>query len=35
LLVLASGTSFYAGLVARFWLESIAKVPCNVELGHE
>ena len=34
-LVLASGTSFYAGLVARFWLEAIAKVPCNVELGHE
>ncbi|MDH5264358.1 MAG: glutamine--fructose-6-phosphate transaminase (isomerizing) [Betaproteobacteria bacterium] len=34
-LVLASGTSYYAGLVARFWLESIAKVPCNVELGHE
>jgi glucosamine--fructose-6-phosphate aminotransferase (isomerizing) len=34
-LVLASGTSYYAGLVARFWLESIAKIPCNVELGHE
>ncbi len=34
-LILASGTSYYAGLVARFWLEAIAKVPCNVELGHE
>jgi glucosamine--fructose-6-phosphate aminotransferase (isomerizing) len=34
-LVLASGTSYYAGLVARFWLESVARVPCNVELGHE
>ena len=34
-LVLASGTSHYAGLVARFWLEAIAKLPCNVELGHE
>ncbi len=34
-LILASGTSYYAGLVARFWLESIARVPCNVELGHE
>jgi glucosamine--fructose-6-phosphate aminotransferase (isomerizing) len=34
-MILASGTSYYAGLVARFWLESIAKVPCNVELGHE
>jgi glucosamine--fructose-6-phosphate aminotransferase (isomerizing) len=34
-LILASGTSYYAGLVARFWLEAIAKVPCSVELGHE
>ena len=34
-LILASGTSYYAGLVARFWLEAIARVPCNVELGHE
>lgn len=34
-LVLASGTSFYAGLVARYWLEGIARVPCCVELGHE
>jgi glucosamine--fructose-6-phosphate aminotransferase (isomerizing) len=34
-LVLASGTSYYAGLVARYWIESIAAVPCNVELGHE
>jgi glucosamine--fructose-6-phosphate aminotransferase (isomerizing) len=34
-LVLASGTSYYAGLVARYWIESIAHVPVNVELGHE
>jgi len=34
-LILASGTSSYAGLVARFWIESIAKIPCNTELGHE
>jgi glucosamine--fructose-6-phosphate aminotransferase (isomerizing) len=34
-LVLASGTSFYAGLVARYWIEGMAQVPCNVELGHE
>ena len=34
-LVLASGTSFYAGLVARYWIEGLARVPCNVELGHE
>jgi glucosamine--fructose-6-phosphate aminotransferase (isomerizing) len=35
ILVLASGTSYYAGLVARYWLESLARVPCTVELGHE
>ena len=35
LLVLASGTSFYAGLVARYWIEGIARTPCSVELGHE
>jgi len=34
-LVLASGTSFYAGLVARYWIESVARVACSVELGHE
>jgi glucosamine--fructose-6-phosphate aminotransferase (isomerizing) len=34
-LVLASGTSYYAGLVARYWIEGIAQVPVNVELGHE
>jgi len=34
-LILAAGTSFYAGQVARLWVESIAKIPCNVELGHE
>jgi glucosamine--fructose-6-phosphate aminotransferase (isomerizing) len=34
-LVLASGTSYYAGLVARYWIEGFAQTPCNVELGHE
>ena len=34
-LVLASGTSYNAGLVARYWIEGLALVPCNVELGHE
>jgi glucosamine--fructose-6-phosphate aminotransferase (isomerizing) len=34
-LILASGTSYYAGLVGRQWIESLAKIPCNVELGHE
>jgi glucosamine--fructose-6-phosphate aminotransferase (isomerizing) len=34
-LVLASGTSYYAGLVARYWIEGLALVPTSVELGHE
>ena len=34
-LILASGTSFYAGMVASQWIETIAKIPCRVELGHE
>src|SRR5262249_55068767 len=34
-LILASGTSHYAGLIARYWLEGLAQVPCSVELGHE
>jgi glucosamine--fructose-6-phosphate aminotransferase (isomerizing) len=35
ILILASGTSYYAGLVGRYWIESLARVPCAVELGHE
>ncbi len=34
-LILASGTSFYGGLVAKQWIETIAGLPCQVELGHE
>jgi glutamine---fructose-6-phosphate transaminase (isomerizing) len=34
-LILAAGTSYYAGLVAKQWIETIARIPCNVELGHE
>ncbi|HEX3097212.1 MAG TPA: glutamine--fructose-6-phosphate transaminase (isomerizing) [Usitatibacter sp.] len=34
-LILASGTSYYAGLIARYWVEGVARVPCSVELGHE
>jgi glucosamine--fructose-6-phosphate aminotransferase (isomerizing) len=34
-LVLACGTSYHAGLVARHWLEAIAGVPCNVEIASE
>jgi glutamine---fructose-6-phosphate transaminase (isomerizing) len=34
-LILAAGTSHYAGLVARQWLEGIARIPTQVELAHE
>ena len=34
-LILASGTSSYAGLIGKQWIESIARVPCQAELGHE
>jgi glucosamine--fructose-6-phosphate aminotransferase (isomerizing) len=33
--ILACGTSFHAGLVARYWIESIAGLPCNVEIASE
>lgn len=34
-LVLACGTSNHAGQVGRYWIESIAGVPCNVEIASE
>ncbi|TSE30038.1 Glutamine--fructose-6-phosphate aminotransferase isomerizing [Tepidimonas thermarum] len=34
-LILACGTSYYAGCVARYWLESIAAVPTTVEIASE
>src|SRR5690554_4432465 len=34
-LILACGTSYYAGLTARYWIESIAKLPVNVEIASE
>jgi glucosamine--fructose-6-phosphate aminotransferase (isomerizing) len=34
-LILACGTSFYAGSVARYWIESIAQVPVTVEIASE
>jgi glucosamine--fructose-6-phosphate aminotransferase (isomerizing) len=34
-LILACGTSYYAGCVARYWLESIAQVPVTVEIASE
>ena len=35
LLILACGTSFYAGLTAKYWIESIAKIPVQVEVASE
>jgi len=34
-LILACGTSFHAGLVARYWIEQLAKVSCSVEIASE
>ena len=34
-LILACGTSYHAGLVARYWLESLAAIPCQVEIASE
>jgi glutamine---fructose-6-phosphate transaminase (isomerizing) len=34
-LILACGTSFYAGSTARYWLESIAGIPTTVEVASE
>jgi glucosamine--fructose-6-phosphate aminotransferase (isomerizing) len=34
-LIVACGTSYHAGLVARYWLESLAGVPCTVEIASE
>jgi glucosamine--fructose-6-phosphate aminotransferase (isomerizing) len=33
--IVACGTSFHAGLVARYWLEEWAGVPCQVEVASE
>ena len=33
--ILACGTSYYAGLTARYWIEAIAGVPCSVEVASE
>lgn len=34
-LILAAGTSYYAGLTARYWLEAIAGLPVTVEISSE
>ena len=33
--ILACGTSYYAGLTARYWVEAIAGLPCSVEIASE
>lgn len=33
--IIACGTSYHAGLVARYWLEEIAHVSCNIEIASE
>lgn len=35
LLILACGTSYYAGLIAKFWIESLAQIPVAVEVASE
>ena len=34
-LIIACGTSYHAGMVARYWLEGVAGVTCNVEIASE
>jgi len=34
-LILACGTSYYSGCTAKYWLESIAKIPTSVEIASE
>jgi glutamine---fructose-6-phosphate transaminase (isomerizing) len=33
--IVACGTSYNAGLVAKYWIEDIAKIACNVEVASE
>ncbi len=35
ILILACGTSYYSGSTAKYWLESIAKIPTQVEIASE
>ena len=34
-LILACGTSYYSGLTAKYWLESVARLPTQVEIASE
>jgi glucosamine--fructose-6-phosphate aminotransferase (isomerizing) len=33
--IVACGTSYHAGLVARYWLEGLARIPCSIEVASE
>ena len=33
--IVACGTSYHAGLVARYWLEGLANIPCSIEVASE
>src|SRR5699024_4519317 len=33
--IVACGTSYHAGQVARYWIEAHARIPCHVELANE
>lgn len=33
--IVACGTSYHSGMVARYWLESLANISCNVEIASE
>jgi glucosamine--fructose-6-phosphate aminotransferase (isomerizing) len=33
--IIACGTSYHAGLVARYWFEELARVPCAIEVASE
>lgn len=33
--ILACGTSYHAGLVARYWFEKLARIPCNIDVASE
>ena len=33
--IASCGTSYYAGSIARYWIEELAHIPCNVEIASE
>jgi len=33
--IVACGTSYHAGLVARYWIEQLCRIPCTVEIASE